>query len=514
MVVKLPINSNPTIMTYSYYAFMDAVISSDYCDAQCVADIVVIDYQKEDWNEAGDQLLYEMVDDHLRFRSSSDYCGMNKCLYRTLRDDDSIEITIHSQLNSQPWGAINIFISDLAEDEIMEDDKYLFRMGIFNKEGLYTRVQNVLEKFTHIDRTLPISLSIKREGNKVSFGVKTQKGNWQVIKTANINEENVKPMHIGFQIKLNDSAYLNWKYSNFIQIFSDLGNPNLKIEYYSSLKKNWKCYINNYFLNFRLTKFQELSTWNISRLDFVRNSINLGKYVEIWLNYYFLKFRPEYMSRDDFHEYLVYGYSDSKKELYILGYNVNGSLLEDVISYDDFMNNRNICPSEDYLVEYEKELDGNTYELDIEAICEMIGQYLNSTNSTIYTNHFFPKKNFLFGISVYDGLMTDGGMKSLLYDRRIAFLIYEHKKCMKERLAFLRSRGIVLKDELFEQCDKLVVDTMKFSNVCRKYYFLEKTRERYEDLRARLSAIKMSDKAFMQELLLELTQNNEEDRRE
>lgn len=505
MEVFLPVNSNPSIMTYSYYGYMNAILSADHSEENGVAVIEVPNFKREDWNEVNEQLACEIKDDHLLFRANSYYSGMNSCLYRPLSEEDSIEIVIHSQLYSQPWGAINVFISDLSEDEIMEDDKYLFRMGRFNKEGIYTKINNVLDKYLQFDVVLPIHLTIKRKGEEISFHVKAKGGEWQQIKTANIDNTGLRPLNVGFQVKLNDSAYINWKYSNFIQVCSEITNPLLKIEYHFGLKKNWKCYINNYFMNFRLTKTKELETWNINRLDFVKNSLNHGKYVEAWFNFYFIKSRSEYMKKDDFHEYLIFGYSDSKSLLYVLGYNDNGILVEDVVSYEDFLNDRNRCYSEDYLVEYEKELDGNTYKFDKESVVEMLKQYLNGTNSTIYTNHIFPRLNIHYGIEVYDGIMTAGGLRALLYDRRIAHLIYEHKKCMRERLDFLRSRGIPIKDELFAQSDELLANAMRLRNVCRKYFLVEKTQERYDDLKKRVETIKMQDRAFVQELVFELT---------
>ena len=493
----MPINNSPSIMTYSYYGYMNAILSADYSGEGTVADIEMLQFNKEDWNEVSEKLTYEIKDNHLLFYANSYYDGMNACLYRPLLENDAIDITIHSQLYSQPWGAINVFISDLSEGDIMEDDQYLFRMGRFNKEGIYTRINNVYEKYLQIDYALPVSMSIIREGECVAFRVKTKHGDWQEIKIAKLDKQDEKPLNIGFQVKLNDSAYINWKYSNFIQVCSEITSPALKIEYFFGLKKNWKCYINNYFINFRLIKMLELETWNINKLDFVKKSIDCDKYVEMWINYFFIKSRSEYMEIDHFHEYLIYGYSDSSKLLYILGYNNDGRLVEDVISYEDFLNERNRCYSQDYLVEYEKELDGYTYNFDKESVVEILKQYLDSTNSTIYTNHIFPKMVMRYGIEIYDGIMTDEGLRSLLYDRRIAHLIYEHKKCMRERLVFLRSRGVPIKESLIEQCDELLTNALRLRNVCRKYFLVEKTKEKYADLRKRVENIKMLDQAFI-----------------
>lgn len=493
-------------MTYSYYGYVNAILSAEYQENRAVAEVEVSRFHGEDWHEVSDQLTYEVKDNRLLFYANSYFLGMNACMYRTLRENDSIEVTIHSQLYSQPWGAINVFISNLGEDEIMEDDNYLFRMGRFNKEGIYTKVNNQLEKYMQFDCTRPIGLSILREGDDILFRVKPEQGDWQQIKALKLDLADDKPLNVGFQIKLNDGAYVNWKYSNFIQINSEITSPFLKIEYSFGLKKNWKCYIDNYFINYRLTKAEELENWHVDRLDFVKYCINQRRYVEAWLNFYFLSTRSEYQKRDGFHEYLIYGYSDSKELLYVLGYNDSGILTTDVIRYQDFMDERNRCKDSDYLVEYEKDLDGVTYEFNLESVTEMIRQYLFSVNSSIYTNHMFPKLDIRYGIDVYDGIMTDGGLVALLYDRRIAHLLYEHKKLMRERLDFLKSKGIALKKELFEQCDELILHAMRLRNISRKYFLVEKTKERYDDLRKRVEDIKTMDQAFMRELLLELTE--------
>lgn len=44
---------------------------------------------------------------------------------------DAVRVRIHYQQYAHSWGAVNLFISDMLDEELLlGDDEYLFRLGI------------------------------------------------------------------------------------------------------------------------------------------------------------------------------------------------------------------------------------------------------------------------------------------------------------------------------------------------------------------------------------------------
>lgn len=511
----LPVNTNPLIRTYSYYGFINAIISSEKYVGDVVAELELENYQKEVWKEKCERLSTDVEGDCIKFIRDNSYYKMNGCLYRPLQKTDSIHIKINFQLLSQPWGAINIFVSDLEELHILEDDEYICRMGLFNKDGVYVRTFNNQKDIKKINNTLPIHLMIKYHEGEVSFWVGNTADEMKLLCVENISDKHLANRIIGVQVKLNDSAYMYWLFSNYIQLSCDNENMDVKVQYFYGLKKNWEYYTSNYFVNFSIKKKSELSYWGIGILEYIKYCICQSRYVETWINQYFVYGRKEYHKKHHFHQNLIYGFSDETQELYILGYTNNGLMAVDRITYQDFLDNRNYNVEKDILIEYEIEMDGEGYDFDIKYITEMVYQYLTGTNSSLFCHHLLPGDKRKYGIHIYDELMERKGIKNILGDRRITHIIYEHKECMKKRLEYMRERGFfstVQTELLIEKLNPMISYAKKLRNISLKYAMVERTQESFDDIKKRLEELKKKDADFMKklyELLIEVNEENE-----
>lgn len=496
----LPINKAPLIRTYSYYGFLNAILSSETYLNRIVASIIVEDYKLSTWKNEMENLSIEYDNNILKFVGNDCFLRMNGCIYRRLLKEDKIHIIIQSQIISQPWGAINVFISDLQHEEMLEDDSYICRLGLFSHDGVYVRTYNKQKTTKKIGFSLPMHLIIEHHNGEVLFLAKTLDTEPVVVWKEKLQNLNYSNMSIGVQVKLNESAYLNWLYSNYIQLSCDVDNKDVKLQYHFGLKKNWQYYISNYFVDYIVKDFTELSDWKIGKLDYIKYCIDKSKYVEVWNNQFFVKGRKEYHKENHFHQNLIYGYSDVSMELYILGYTNNGLMAEDSISYEDFLNEKNVCREHNMLIEYCMKIDGTQYLMDVEYMKLMIEQYIKGTNSSIYYHHLLPHDSKKYGINIYDELMKKQGLRSLLYDRRVAHLIYEHKVCMNERLMYLEKKKIITgiqAQDLMEQLAVLIDASKKLRNVSLKYSMGERTQKKYDDLKQRLIDLKKWDMEFM-----------------
>lgn len=497
---KLPVNINPLIRTYSYYGFLNAILSSETYQNRNVANVKVYDYKLGLWKNKMENLSFEEDDDILKFVGNDCLIGMNGCVYRPLLKEDKIRITIQSQILSEPWGAVNVFISDLEHEQMLEDDSYICRLGMFVHDGVYVRTYNEQKTTKKIEYSLPMELIIQHQDGEVAFFAKASNAEEILLWKQKLEGWDNSNKSIGVQVKLNESAYLNWLYSNYIQLSCDVDDEDVKLQYHFGLKKNWQYYISNYFVDYIVKDFTELSDWEICKLDYIKYCIDKGKYVEVWNNQFFVKGRKEYHKENHFHQNLIYGYSDVSKEIFILGYTNNGLMAEDSISYEDFIDEKNVCREHNILIEYCMKYDNTQYLMDVEYMKLMIEQYIKGTNSSIYYHHYLPHDSRKYGINIYDELTKEQGLRSLLYDRRVTHLIYEHKVCMNERLKYLKEKKITTDIQvqvLMEQLAVLINASKKLRNVSLKYSMGERTQKKYDDLKQRLIDLKKWDMEFM-----------------
>ena len=103
----------------------------------------------------------------------------------------------------------------------------------------------------------------------------------------------------------------------------------------------------------------------------------------------------------------------------------------------------------------------NEYEFNISEICKMLREYLESSKT--YERYagimrvFDDKTGYE---AVRSGLFESNGSRSLLSDKRAAYIWYEHKVIMVERIKFLCKRGY-----FSEQFEEEVLGM--YENICR-----------------------------------------------
>jgi|GEM_PF-380181 len=388
---------------------------------------------------------------------------------RNLEEVDSIRVRIYSQQYAHPWGAVNLFIDDGEEQQLLDgDDNYLVRLGYFNREGVYFRLNNVPQKVEYNSRTFSIELLLCREYQRVAAYLCD--GNKQyLLSSAVCNELNQGNWKIGVQIRQNDSVYPHWFFRNFLQISCDLNSVNRPLDFMFGIEKDWHFYWVNQFLETSKIPFSFVKSYGM--MKFIRNSIDEGKYIELRLDQYYISDREEYRHRHFMHQNLIYGYDDSLKILYLLGYNSVGKMSKTTISYADvkYQFNKRGCVSNVYLIEYKPEAYGVTYQP--EYIRRMLIQYLESYNSSLDFGHIIEARNRVFGFACYAELMSEKGLNLILKDRRVLHLLYEHKFVMEQRLeylAYFENHNAKIR-KCFEDYNDIVGSALNIRNLALKY---------------------------------------------
>lgn len=443
----LVINDKPYIRTITDYAFPFGIISGSENVCPVAAEVVIENFRKYQWENALQKLSVREDGDRLEFYCTKYATDMNGCYYRTLHvDNDEISLRIDYQQYSEAWGAINVFISDLPEENMMDDDRYLVRLGNFSRDGIYMRINNREQNIPDglIDNPVFLRLTV-RNGEVQAWAGNGRE--WKLLSEGYELGETVKEYHIGFQIKLNSNAYYAWLFSNFIQLETISYDKTVRLDYSEILRKDWKNYITNYFLNYSTIPTDLIKAMGVDNVRFIKESLIQGNYVELYINLKYVKERREYLTKDHFHQVLIHGFDDEEKVFYLLGVANGGTIQKQKISYPDMEESMKQEPFHMFvLMRYCQ--DYRRYRFHVEGMVEKLRCYVYGRSlweNDMYSN--YPQGHKNMGLNIYDELATERGLANLLSDNRIAFLLTEHKKCMKDRIEYLCEVEVLSEEE-------------------------------------------------------------------
>ncbi len=126
---------------------------------------------------------------------------------------DFIDIQVDFQQYTNPWTAVNVFVSDDPDHVLMGDEAYLYRFDHFAYTGieLYGSGKKIAvpaERYQESYR-----LVIKREGTSFEF----YSGAAEIKRKATCELGlHTKPLYLESQVKHGQNSYYPWLFSNFI----------------------------------------------------------------------------------------------------------------------------------------------------------------------------------------------------------------------------------------------------------------------------------------------------------
>lgn len=430
----LSINSNPGFRTYTYHAYYHAIVSAPSKLGKKVAQIQVESFNNYEWSELNKELNWDRERNKLTFYSENEYNrNLNACFWRNLQEDDEIRLKIDYQQYTNPWGAINIFITNKSQTNMLEDDDYWIRLGNFCKDGVYARINNITQN-------MKVSKDVEFQELKIICRNKTVNMyvNNSIVLSAQIPEEKgIADLCIGFEIKLNNNVYYDWLFSNYIQIYSNIESSDDHIDYFGKMKKNWAYYTADYFLDYKQYTYDVIEEMGISIEKFIKCNIDQGNYIEVWINQIFLKERWEYSEKvNHFHQNLIYGYDDEKGIFLLVGYLKRIPSVTE-ISYDDFCCKQNLYGGNRNVIVITYNPDSVIFEFSVDYCRQMLSQYIDSTNSYLMYGSLMKSQVDSFGLDIYKQLCTKKGIEVLFDDIRIIHFLVEHKYYMKDRVMYL-----------------------------------------------------------------------------
>lgn len=306
---------------------------------------------------------------------------------------------------------------------------------------------------------------------------------------------------VGFSTWMGNDFFKDWFFSNFIQL-----HCSKDLSYYYDVKLNY--YLGE-ILNYRyldsnpwIDKFYIPRTYISANgiIEFVKYAIMENKYITLELNEKYVPNTWAYRDVNFEHESMIYGIDEESETLYLMGYNKNQTFETYTLSFEEFLSAYNN-------VTHSREISMLSFvipqlELTFEKsnIISFCSEYYEGINSTYRANMIHDKIDWVFGIQIYDVLLNN---IPLLKDKKIVYLIYEHKLIMKERVKYLRQKGLIENhefDKLYDRIDQLEKIALLLLMQCIKYHKKPNV-DRENGIHGTITQLRDKDTAFMAELI-------------
>ncbi len=254
-------------------------------------------------------------------------------------------------------------------------------------------------------------------------------------------------------ILASDDRYLPWFRSNYIQLrFNrDLGD--------------WKHtdYFNFYNYDFVVDPIPGLETNRIPRdlltvtvpdaLQFLIESLDLGCYLYLFTDQYYNPEHPYYRQAHFVHDMFLYGYDREAELFYSRGFDRQNSFRDYTISFADLASSYRFAepeyPWQKYVYMLRRRDDDQPYPFNAALAADLLEEYLESVDSSYRLAMSRPSPNFVYGMETYGSLqaMLNRMWEEEHADIRPFHVLWEHKKCMLDRIAYMEERGDLPKED-------------------------------------------------------------------
>lgn len=273
---------------------------------------------------------------------------------------------------------------------------------------------------------------------------------------------------------------------NYIQLFFNEEDSNgVYLDYYLFPRKGMDASYNQvcHFIDTEYIEYIKLRKnkgFNIH--TYIENSIRNDYYLCVDLNEYYIPNRMAYKAFSYEHYNLLFGFDDEKNEYDLLGYDSNGKIVHNTISYHILENA--LCDG--LFVRYRFTVNPYVFEFNIDYLKEIISEFVNGQNSSVRYANILTSKVGDYGIKVFDKLLnTHKGFQLFQEDRRLSYLLYEHAMLNSRRLNYLINEGFVCIDDmkkLKEKANEMMRTAEKVKNLVIKNSYKPQNSAIFENL--------------------------------
>lgn len=424
----LPITSKPSIITCIHHSYPLAIIESKE-----VAILTVCDFEQKQWETMTENSNIETLGDTITISETNFGEKTNAILWRKCDNNDEFCVKIDYVKLMDKSRYIDLFLFDTnpSEEIGLEDKSYGIR---WNPYGLFIRKQ-----MYNFDTKRYTYIKMIKNGNSILYYTSYDGDEWTYIDSITV-DESFKFTEIGIHIYSGIDQIRTWKNMNFVQLIYNETSlyKGIWLDYYMFPRKNVD---NAYFWypNFLETVYETTyeAIDNFGSLhDYIKFNIRHSFYVELCLDEFYLENRDTYLDYHFPHYNLFFGYDDTERVYYILGYGPSYTPVIDRISYD-LVCDEYILSEKIIKMRYSGS-EISPLKFNVQSLKISLYELVNNINSSNKFANILTPENVTYGISVLKRIATtEVGIDHLLNDRRISVCIKEHCIIMGERIEYL-----------------------------------------------------------------------------
>ena len=317
------------------------------------------------------------------------------------------------------------------------------------------------------------------------------------------------------------SAYLNWFYCQYIQLFCSAFFPDSgptrrepekgKFDFYRHVvyQQHLCPYLDIQWVN------QDLV--NAAYDDIVRfvvQSVGQDYYVQLIVDEFYIPAARSYRRTHFSHDILVVGFDLHRQLLRVLGYDRSHKFGQFDVRFSDLRRAygaRKDRPAKIWLARHEPAAD---FGFDVELVKEQLHEFAHSLKPCLRHREIEQNPGKLAGGDVY-GLATYGVLqekclkvagsgKGKRFDIRPFHILMEHKRCMVWRLRFMVEKGYLAAGEGFVQAYQRPETTASVLRMMMIKYRLQPRAELLARAAARLRALEDAERSIIRQVIAEL----------
>lgn len=222
-----------------------------------------------------------------------------------------------------------------------------------------------------------------------------------------------------------------------------------------------------------------ISKWGTSLRHVITEAIDMGYYLYIYADRYYIATTDYYQKEHLMHELLVYGYDLDRNLIYIADNLEEGKFVQSSCTLDELEEGYWTMPNEYSFwteVRFLKPIPNINYAIHVEQMISAMENYLNSSE----TYDLVRDQKYDFGMQAIQRLFTDiehAASTGEMLDSRVFHLLYEHKLLMELRLTYLMEKSFIDPDTSFMALStRLKQDYYTLRNIVLKYNITRDTR--------------------------------------
>ena len=441
--MDLFINELPFIRCYAEFLFLDAIINNQNTNNERIAAVTIQNYDSLEWKTYFRNATYTIEDNTVHFIREHFDIDSSKSFFRSLnlRHDECV-FCIQYQQYTNGWDCILFYAdSNNTKERIDNYPAMDFVVGRYCNGNIFLMVKG---EYIWIGNPTGNSYSffkISLSEFELTLDVSNDGKEWNTLFQDVLFSPNAS-VTLGCTICLLDNQYYKYLCNNFISITF---NPTYqsRINYTDFIKRNTKTYGVHPFVKFSYDTNQTIFKWYGSLWNYITDKIQNKIYLQFILNERYIPGSESYQKTDYLHENLVFGYDEAEMSYHIL-HILKGKPVILTVHESDMK----AALTDNEIIGLSYQPNHNAYLLDIPHIRDRIEDYLSGINVSLRHGYISEIEEGKFGIHVYDSMFENGdGREVFLNDLRVSYLLYEHKKCMQLRFAYLYEWGLIPKHD-------------------------------------------------------------------